>query len=165
MLEAVFFYTFAIIAVVTAIGVVFFKNVMYSAMSVIGTMTALAVLYLMLHAHFVGVMQILVYAGAIIVLFLFVIQLLAQRDEDRAFTPKPLLLIGGVSAAVVLGSYAALSAIHYAPDKAKYIGVPFGTVASFSRTLFREHLLSFELAALLILAALVGAVVIAKRKV
>ncbi|GAB4288651.1 MAG: hypothetical protein Kow0090_00990 [Myxococcota bacterium] len=164
MAEALFFYIFAILAVATALGVVFFRNVMYSAISVIGTMLMLAGLYILLKAHFLGIIQILVYAGAIIVLFLFVIQLLNQRDEDRAFTPRPILLLGGIAAGVFTGVMLVLAAYYYTPGKTSRISPWFGTVEEISRKLFRDYLLPFEFASILLLAAIVGAVVIAKRK-
>ena len=164
MAEAIFFYIFAIAAVVTALGVAFFKNAMHSAISIICTMLMLAGLYVMLNAHFLGILQILVYAGAIIVLFLFVIQLLNQQQEDRTFAQKPLLLYGGLGAGVLTGALLILSAAYYMPDSAEQPGISFGAVESISRLLFRDYLAPFEFISILLIAAIVGAVVIAKRR-
>ncbi len=164
-METVFFYAFSTLLLASACGVVFNRRPIYSVLSLLVVMFALASLFVMLGAYFVAALQVLLYAGAVLVLFLFVMMLLNLEPEAlarmRAFT----LRTAGTAAAVLL--LIVLLAIVKAPGA----GAPVfpaqrvdGTVESVGQLLFTTYLLPFELTSFLILAAIVGAVTLAKRK-
>jgi NADH-quinone oxidoreductase subunit J len=157
------FLPLAILAILSALGVVASRNPVRSAMCLVATLFVLAVMFVFLDAYMVATLQVLVYAGAIMVLFLFVIMLLNLQEEPPEPARKAMwtvvtalgaalvLLIGGAVGSVGLG-------ITAAP------GENFGTTAALSERLFTHFLLPFEITSLLLLIAIVGAVVIAKRK-
>jgi NADH-quinone oxidoreductase subunit J len=142
----VLFYTFAVLAVVSALGMVLnVRNTVASALSLVVTMVALAAIYVLLEAHLVAVIQIMVYAGAIVVLFVFVVMLLNLRQD--AFAPGLLRLLGpGLPEAPPL------------PDG-------FGGYRQLGIALYTDYVLLVEMVALLLLAAIVGALILAKRKI
>ena len=134
-------------------------------MSLVGTFFALAATYASLSAHFLAVIQILVYAGAIMVLFIFVVMIL-NREEVAPVALRGLgLRILGVAAGLYLVFiFARVVRVGVATD----IPVPsetFGTVASIGDLLFRDFLYPFEAISLLLVVAMIGAVLLAKRKV
>jgi NADH-quinone oxidoreductase subunit J len=162
---AVIFYLFAALAVAGALGMVLnVRNTVAGAMSLVLTMVALGGVYVLLGAYLVGVLQILVYAGAIVVLFLFVVMLLNLRGE--AFGPERQGLakvLGVVVVGVLLGEFLWLLPGAFGPAAAVPEG--FGGYRALGLSLFTNWLLAFEVTALLLLAAMVGAVVLAKRKI
>jgi len=164
-IEAILFYILSITAVVAAGGVVLnTRNTVYAALSLVVSMLSLAVLYLLLMAQFVGVLQIMVYAGAIVVLFLFVIMLLnlqgPQMGADRQAVLKVLaIVIVGFAGLKLVGLLQSVS-LGWAP-----VGAAFGTVKQIGTVLYTDYVLAFEIAGVLLLAGLVGAVVLAKQKV
>ncbi len=168
MTEAVFFYLFSLVAIVSGFSVVTARNPIASALSLVVCFFFLAADYVLLDAHFVAVIQILVYAGAIMVLFIFVIMLLNLRDE----APTPLLelsrraLVGLAAAGVVgVGLIAALETIPATP-LAHVNEATYGTVAEVGTAIFSgAYLLPFEVVSVLLTVALVGAVVLAKREI
>jgi NADH-quinone oxidoreductase subunit J len=161
-----FFYMLATVAVVSAILVITRKNPVHSAISLIFTLLALAGLYLMLYAPFVAGVQIILYAGGIMVLFLFVIMLVnidwAQREEQ--FNHQWHI---GIVASLALGFlflfvYKRGSSIF--PVNPVSMPEPMNT-QQVAMVLFRQYLLPFEIASLLLLVAIVGAVVMAKKRI
>jgi len=162
---AVFFYVFAALAVAGALGMVLnVRNTVAGAMSLVLTMVALGGIYVLLEAYLVGVLQILVYAGAILVLFLFVVMLLNLRGE--VFGPERqgfAKLVGLVAVAVMLVEFFWLLPGAFGP--AAVLPEGFGGYRAVGLALFTDWLLAFEVTSLLLLAAMVGAVVLAKRKV
>lgn len=167
MTEAVLFYLFSLVAVVAGISVVTSRNPITSALSLVVAFFFLAANYVLLDAHFVAVIQLLVYAGAIMVLFIFVIMLLNLRNE----APTPLLelsrrgLVGMLVAGVMgTGLVTALGAMPKTEPSALPDG--YGTVASVGTAIFSgDYLLPFEVVSVLLTVALVGAVVLAKREI
>ena len=164
-MEAVLFIIFAALAIVAALGVILSKNPINSAISLIGVMGMLFCLYLMLNAHFVAIIQLMVYAGAIMVLFVFVIMLLNQRGEGFGFAPslftRSLAVMASVFVgAVILGKFA----FEYGKEAAVTAPKGFGTIEKVGSLLYRDYLFPFEAVSILLLAAIVGAVVLAKRK-
>jgi NADH-quinone oxidoreductase subunit J len=124
---------------------------------------SIAGLYLALHAQFLAAVQLIVYAGAIVVLFIFVIMLI-NVPEDRLPVEKPtvLKLLGVVAAGLLLIEGAIVSRRFSAPlETVKQVG----SVESVGRALFTDYLLAFEVTSVLLLAAVVGAVVLAKKKI
>ena len=166
------FYLFATISIVSSLGVIGQRNPMYSVLLLIGSFISLAGLYVGLDSPFVAVTQIVVYAGAIMVLFLFVVMLLNAPREDVA--PGAQLPVPGgvkaVGAALALGMAAMLvwalsrlGAIPFVEDPQAAARV--ASVRDIGLMLFRDHAFSFEVTSILILVAMVGAVVLAKKTV
>jgi len=162
---AVVFYVFAVLAVLSAIGMVMnLRNTVASAMSLVVTMISLAGIYVVLEAHFVAVLQIMVYAGAILVLFLFVVMLLNLRGD--AFKPprsRAIKLVGAVLGVWVLGSF--LMLLPGALPAVAEIPADFGGYRQVGLSLYRTYVVAFEASSFLLLAAIVGAVVLAKRRI
>ena len=166
MMEAVFFYTFTTLMTVAALSVVFNRQPVYSVLSLLAVMFCLAVLFVMLQAPFVATLQVLLYAGAVLVLFLFVVMLLNLQPEAlrrlRAFT-VPVVGIG--LAGWLFAQLAARWLDGASREAATGAGTaPSGTVESIGRLLFTTYLLPFELTSFLILAAIIGAVTLAKQE-
>lgn len=163
-MQAVFFWLFSALAIGSAIAVVVKKNPVISAVFLMGHLFALACLFLLLEAQFVAIIQILVYAGAVMVLFSFIIMLLNLPNEEL-----PSLKLGGTrSWGVGFGVVALLfMAGRLFPTKEGFEKAPlgFGSVRSVALPLFRDYALAFELTSLVLLVGIVGAILLAKRKV
>lgn len=166
------FYLFGIIAIASALLFVTRRSPVAAAMWLVTTLFSLAALYVMLDAHFIGAIQVIVYAGAIMVVFLFVIMLLNLGHPSELADARG---IGWKVAAGLVGL--ALLAQVFALTRARLpetLTLPPGAVAQdvarqgaiapIARTLFTEYLLAFELTSILLLAAIVGAVVLARRR-
>ena len=169
-MEAAAFYIFAAIAVVASLLVVGQRNPMYSVMLLIASFGALAGLYVLLDAPFTAVTQIIIYAGAIMVLFLFVVMLLNVEREDTVTSmaemvgPTGMKLGAGLSvllAIEVVWALGRLGESHFSED-AEVVGI--SSVARIGQALFTEHAFAFEATSILILVAMVGAVVLARRE-
>jgi NADH-quinone oxidoreductase subunit J len=167
--QELLFWAFAVITVVSAVGVVALRNAVSAAMSLVATFFALAGVYVLLLAHTIAVLQVLVYAGAIMVLFLFVIMLLNLTDLGAPATGFSVgRMLGGAGA---IGLLAALTHVLYrlpsSPDAlANPMGrIRFGTLAVLGNLLYTRYLLPFEAVSLLLLVAIVGAVVVAKSRI
>lgn len=161
--ELILFVLFAAAAVAGAVSLIVQRHPIHSALSLIVVMVALAALYLLLGAEFVAAVQVIVYAGAIMVLFVFVIMLLNAGVEDRTDASKMARYVG-VPAACLL----AVALVWRLAQGVQSLGSsaadhPVDTRA-LSRMLFREYVLPFELTSVLILIAILGAVVLAKRE-
>ncbi len=159
------FYLLAAISVLSAALVVLHRNVLYSALSLIVTLVSLALVFVQLKAGFLGAIQVIVYAGAVMVLFVFVIMLLNLGERrERRLVGFPAKALGTILLAIVfLSIHAALRTPLTAggfPEAAE----GFGGVAAVGETLFADYLLPFELAGVLLLTAILGAVVLARRK-
>jgi NADH-quinone oxidoreductase subunit J len=161
MIQIVFFF-FAAIALGAAINVLVQRHVLYGALSLILMLTAMSVLFILLRADFLAVIQVIVYAGAIMVLFVFVIMLLnLPEDEDGADRLRWLKFIG-----IPLGLFFLFLVVATlwnvegrTAGQARFVGSP----QAIGRSLFTDYVLPFEVTSLLILIALVGAVVFAKK--
>jgi NADH-quinone oxidoreductase subunit J len=185
MTEAVF-YVFAVCAVVTASLCILSRSAMSAVLSLTATMLSLAAIYVLLGAEFVAAIQVLVYAGAVMVLFLFVIMLLnlGQRTTDMRgpATVATTIVIGGLLAIQLfaLARYSPerlASEVAQAPqlsdpatvfaagELARHEAVSRGVVGAVAAPLFQVYLVPFEITSILLLAAIVGAVVLAKRKI
>ncbi len=165
MLDVILFLVFAILAVLCAINLVVQRHPIHSALSLIGVMGSLAVLYLLLGAEFIAAAQMIVYAGAIMVLFVFVIMLLnagSEHGRGRSLVAK---LLGVPLFALFLGVIAYLIQRMF-PQAAP---VKFGeyTVGArdIGKALFTEYLLPFEVTSVLILIAILGAIVLARKEI
>jgi len=160
-----FFLLFAAVAVGAALEVVMQRNPLYSAIALVVTFAALAANYVLLKAQFIAAIQIIVYAGAIIVLFLFVIMLLNVRtEESRIDTFAPLRLVVWPSLAVLFGAAFYVTKTSKLDSLAESAAsAKVGTVETIGKALFTTYLLPFEAASVLIMMAIVGALVLAQR--
>jgi NADH-quinone oxidoreductase subunit J len=165
-METAFFFVLAFVAVVSAVLVVLFRNPVYSALSLVTTFFALAGLFVLLHAHFLAAVQVIVYAGAIMVLFLFVIMLLNLGHPEALERP-----VGKVRRAVVVVLMAVLVA-----QLGYLAGQQFGALPTsgegtlltdnirhIGRLLYTDYLFPFEVVSVILLVALVGVIVLVKR--
>ncbi|MGA2131368.1 MAG: NADH-quinone oxidoreductase subunit J [Bryobacteraceae bacterium] len=164
-MDVILFLIFAAIAVVCGINVVVQTHPISSAISLIGVMGALAVLYLLLGAEFLAAAQVIVYAGAIMVLFIFVIMLLNAGAETRSGRSWMAQLLGlpllfsflGLMVYFVQQLFPGAAAVRFGAFR-------HGTAADVGRALFTQYLLPFEVVSVLILIAILGAVVLARKE-
>ena len=156
----------AALLVLSALGVVTARSPIRSALSLVVTLFLLAVTFLFLDAHLVAALQIIVYAGAIMVLFLFVIMLLNLQDDPPVVMREALrwLAFAGGSLFLFAGIALFLGAAETGAGLRAPAAPEFGSTAMLARQLFTKHLLAFEATGILLLVAVVGAVVMAKRK-
>jgi len=161
------FFVFGFCAVVSALIMVTNKKPVSAAMCLIVTMISLAGLYVLLDAHLIAALQILVYAGAIMVLFLFVIMLLNVQEKEGRLAGQAILLqlIAVVVVALLFLSMVNVDISGGSVLAFGYVANQFGTTKAVGKMLFTEYLLPFEIASVLLLAAIVGAVILAKRRI
>jgi NADH-quinone oxidoreductase subunit J len=163
------FYLFALVAVVASLLVIAQRNPVYSVLLLIASFGALSGLYVLLDAPFVAVIQIIVYAGAIMVLFLFVVMLLNAPHEDTEFDERthPLLRPGPLKFGAVLAAAFMAELIwgltRGGGESGRFAGGAVSSVAEIGRILFTDYAFAFEVTSVLILIAMVGAVVLARR--
>ena len=165
------FIVFAVLLVASALSVVLQPSPIRSALSLIVTLFLMAMVFLFLDAQLVAVLQVIVYAGAIMVLFLFVIMLLNLQEQPRAVTRLGMRLVAFLSGSLLLLALTrffvtprqALDAAS-APGMGSATPAGFGSVPALGTSLFTRYLLAFEVTSVLLLVAVVGAVVLAKRK-
>ena len=165
MTEAVFFYTFAGLMLLAAVSVILHPKPIYSVLSLLVVMFCLACLFVMLGAYFVAALQVLLYAGAVLVLFLFVIMLLNLEPETLA--RMRIITLRGAGTLSALWLFVLLAKVLWLstqPSPMPVAPAAGGTVESIGRLLFTTYLLPFELTSFIILAAITGAVTLAKQK-
>ena len=163
------FYLFAAIAVGASLLVIAQRNPVYSVLLLIASFGALSGLYLLLDAPFVAVIQIIVYAGAIMVLFLFVVMLLNAPHEETHFDEQvhPLMRPGPMrfGAVLALGLVVELLwALQKGGESGRLAGGAVSSVSAIGRLLFTEYAFAFEVTSILIIVAMVGAVLLARRE-
>jgi NADH-quinone oxidoreductase subunit J len=163
--EAFLFWPFAILLVGTSLGVVLSRSPVYAAMNLVAAFFFMAGLYVLLTAHLIAFMQVLVYAGAVMVLFLFVIMLISLGDEHLFPSRKTAMQYLGVLGAVALCAVLVAAISRASAGPAPALAPNFGTVKAVGAVLFTEFLLPFEATSLLLLVAIVGAVVVAKERI
>jgi NADH-quinone oxidoreductase subunit J len=170
MFEMVFFILLAVVTTITAILVIVQRNPVASAIYLIITFFCLAGIYLLLNAQFIAIIQVLVYAGAIMVLFLFVIMLLNLEKEKKIITRHRLQKVLGVFLGVILLAQIGMifnSVLleggkgNFPPEKVAAIG----NTEVVARLLFTDFLLPFEITSVLLLVAIIGAIVLAKKQI
>jgi len=159
------FYLFGLIAVASSIAFVTRKSPVSAALWLVSTMFCLAALYVMLEAQFIGIIQILVYAGAIMVVFLFVVMLLnlGQASDPGDFRRGALRGGAGLIGVAVLALLLTMLRERI-PDVYPSDVATTNAVQPVAEAAFRQYLLAFEVTSVLLLAAIVGAVVLAKRR-
>ena len=162
-MDQILFYLFSALALGSASYFVFAKNPLYAILSLIVTFFTIAALYILLNAQFLGIIQIIVYAGAIMVLFLYVLMMLNLNKEDESKKHNINKLVGIVAGGILfvgmLGAYKGLKTGVATKD----VDVSVGLTKNLGKLLFNEYFLPFELASILILAGIVGAVLIGKK--
>jgi NADH-quinone oxidoreductase subunit J len=170
-MEAILFYLFAIGVIAAGAQVVLRRNPIYGALSLVGCFFFLAGIYLLLAAHLIAILQIMIYAGAVMVLFVFVIMLLNLKEEELG--DQRITAMKGIGVVAVLGvvgviAWRALGSAYpermFPQDNALRIA-GFGTVREVGRVLYLQSVLPFEVTSLLLLVAVVAAVVVAKGKI
>ncbi|HVG33329.1 MAG TPA: NADH-quinone oxidoreductase subunit J [Pyrinomonadaceae bacterium] len=159
------FILFAGLAIGCAVAMIAQRNPLYSAISLIGVFISLASLYVMLAAPFIAAVQIIVYAGAIMVLVVFVIMLLNVEEEERPQLRTRYLLPSAIVLAALLFAEAAfiISFVGNSPDTPGTNDSDVGLTMSIGTGLFTKYLLPFEITSLLLLMAIVGAMTLARR--
>jgi NADH-quinone oxidoreductase subunit J len=164
-MDVILFLIFAAIALVCAVNVVVQTHPISSAVSLIGVMGSLAILYLLLGAEFIAAAQVIVYAGAVMVLFIFVIMLLNAGKESSKGQSLMAQSLGVPSLIALLGLLALLARRMYPPDTMVHFGgFQGGTARAVGEALFTKYLLPFEVTSILILIAIIGAVVLARKE-
>lgn len=170
--QEILFFVLAVATVASAIGVITFRNAVYSALSLILTLLFLAMFYLLLGAMFIAVVQILIYAGAIMVLFLFVVTMLAPdtqvEENDRIAWQRiaagllGVVLIGSLSYLIFTGFNQA-QPVSAGSNGFQHVVQTQGDIQAFGLALFSNFLFPFEVTSLLIIVAIVGALVFGRR--
>jgi NADH-quinone oxidoreductase subunit J len=164
MIPAIFFYICAVSAVVMAILVVSARSPMYSAMALVACLLSVAGVFAVHSAHFLALLQVLVYAGAIMVLILFVIMLLNLSPRElgqRQVTPRR---VTGAYLLAAVGTLLIVRFARYLLTPTSEIDPGFGTIEEVGKALFTEYLLPFEMVSVLLLGAIIGAVVLTRRE-
>ena len=165
-IDLILFSSIALIAVATAISMLASRNAVYSALFLVLNFLAVAALYLLLNAAFIAIVQVTVYAGAIMVLFLFVIMLLGTEQEKiggHIQWQMPVAIVLGLGLAAEL-AYVLLSGAGVSGALFESVGAEFGSPASIGRVLFNEYLIPFEITSVLLLVAMVGAIVLTLKQ-
>jgi NADH-quinone oxidoreductase subunit J len=165
-MDTVLFIIFAVVAIVCAFNLVFQKHPISSALSLIGVMGSLAVLYLLLGAEFIAMAQLIVYGGAVMVLFIFVIMLLnagTEKASNKSWFAQivglPLLVIFvGLLTLLIRGVLPRMRPVQFG----SWVG---GKAEQIGQVLFTQYLLPFEVISVLILIAILGAVVLARKEI
>ncbi len=162
--DLILFIILALVSVAAALGMLFSRNAVYAALYLILNFVSVAIFYLILGGAFIAITQIAVYAGAIMVLFLFVIMLLGAEQLDQPQTlawQRPLAIglgfILGIETLYVLFTQAA-------PGTTSDLPAGFGSPSAVGQVLFNQYLLPFEVTSVLLLVAMVGAIVLSKRE-
>ncbi|MEJ7847273.1 MAG: NADH-quinone oxidoreductase subunit J [Pyrinomonadaceae bacterium] len=164
MASEILFYLFAGFAIACAISMVYHKNPMYSAVSLVGVFIALSCIYVTLAAPFIAAVQILIYAGAIMVLVVFVIMLL-NMDEDKPLNRlRYLYAVGGGLGLILLAqTFFIFYAVMRAPKQAVDTSETVGKTLSIGTGMYTEYLLPVEIVGVLLLMAIIGGVILVRR--
>lgn len=162
--DLILFFGIAVIALVSAISMVASRSAVYSALFLVVNFIAIATLFLILNAAFIAMVQVTIYAGAIMVLFLFVIMLLgAERVETSPSLPwqLPIAILLGLTLFVEL-AYVLFIRQADMLQVVETVGEGFGSPASIGNVLFNQYLVPFEVTSILLLVAMVGAIVLTR---
>lgn len=164
-MQDIFFYIFAALTVLCATMVVanpISRNPINSAMFLVLTIVCMAGLFVQLHAFFLAAVQILVYAGAVMVLFLFVIMLLDLKEEERRKIKVAGAVLGSVSI-LAIGALVVCTILRFAKTSNGIVPEVEGATGSLGNLLFKNYILPFEIVSLLLLVAMVGVILLSKK--
>jgi NADH-quinone oxidoreductase subunit J len=166
-MESVFFFYFAAVIVSTSVLVVALRNPIYSALSLLIMFFHVAGLYVTLHAEFLAAVQVIVYAGAILVLYLFVVMLLNIRREDRYHAQLPVAMLLGIMLLTELVLLAVQRGWAQGNESAQggASAAGLGNTQMIGEVLYSTYLFPFEVASLILLVAMIGAIILAKRDI
>ena len=166
-MSPILFYLFAMMTLVFGVAVVANRNPVASALSLVVSFLGLAALFVGLDAFFIGAIQVLVYAGAVMVLFLFIIMLLDLKAETRRKL-NPIACAGGGAVAVAFAAELFIVLKRFTPGHAAFPELPAGVkvddVRAIGTTLFSTHNLPFQVIGVLILVATIGVVILSRRE-
>jgi NADH-quinone oxidoreductase subunit J len=164
MVGTAFFFLFAGLAIACAISMVYHKNPLYSAISLVGVFVALSCIYVTLAAPFIAAVQVLIYAGAIMVLVVFVIMLL-NLDDDKPLNRLRYLygIGGGLGLILLVQTFFIFYAVMRAPNVPSDQSVTAGKTLDIGRAMYTEYLLPVEIVGILLLMAIIGGVILARR--
>ena len=168
------FFVLAVASVASALGVIFFKNAVHSALSLILTLLFLALFYLQLGAMFIAIVQVLIYAGAIMVLFLFVVTMLASEASDNEQQDRipwqrgvaaalGVILVGALSYLLITGANIDAQARTSGANSLAATVAKQGDTQAFGLALFHGFAFPFEVTSLLIVVAILGAMVLGRK--
>ena len=166
-MQEILFFVLAAVAVGAAIAMLLNKNPVYSVLPLIVTLFSLAGLYVLLNASFIAAVHLIVYAGAIMVLFLFVLMLLDLKEDVERISLKRFSRIVAVLAVFILLAESIILVLSTVAGKGNVVGLGegiLGDVDSIAMLLFTRYILPFEIASVLLLVGIIGAVVLARRK-
>jgi len=162
--DVILFWVVAVLSVASALTAVLHRNPVYCALALVMALFQVALMFVALDAHLIALLQVIVYAGAIVVLFLFVIMLL-NLEPDAPTRGRYGMHAATIMVAVVLGVEIATAVWISEPGSPFPVPFDLGSTRLVAQRLFTEHLLPFELTSVLLLVAMVGAVVMARRRV
>lgn len=167
-MELLIFYIFGGMAVLAAFLMIISWNPVAAVLNMILVMFCLAALFVLLNAHFIAAIQILIYAGAIMVLFMFIIMLLNLRGNEPIWKSRDRnIVLSFIGFLLAIGAFIKLSGTLKSSglNQTMQVGEDFGTTAMVGKVLFTDYLLPFEIASILLLVAIIGAVILAKAKI
>jgi NADH-quinone oxidoreductase subunit J len=173
--QVISFFVLAVASIASSLGVILFRNAVHSALSLIMTLLFLALFYLQLGAMFIAVVQILIYAGAIMVLFLFVVTMLVSEARDTGSTDRipwqrgvatmlGLILVGALSYLLFTGTPTIDAARTIGPNGLAHVVLVQGDTQAFGLALFHGFSFPFEVTSLLIVVAILGAMVLGRKE-
>lgn len=162
-MEMVIFFVLAVVAVVAGVGVIIQRNAVRSALFLLVNFCCLAGLYLLLNAQFVALVQVIIYAGAIVVLFLFVVMLLGMENAEEAPDPRRYQWIAGVLLGTLLLAGVVWALIVTVGGSVQPL-VRTDNVREIGAAMLTDFAVPFELASIVLLVAIIGAVVLAKQR-
>jgi NADH-quinone oxidoreductase subunit J len=164
MASTVLFFLFAGLAIACAVSMVYHRNPLYSAVSLVGVFVALSCIYIILAAPFIAAVQVLIYAGAIMVLVVFVIMLLNLEEDRRLARLNYLYAIGaGLGVILLAQTFFVFYAVLRAPKQAVDEDVTIGSTLNIGSAMFTEYLLPVEIVGVLLLMAIIGGVILSRR--
>ena len=162
-MQDILFYIFAALTLSCAALIILNRNPVNSVMFLVLSIASMAGLYVMLHAFFLAAVQVLVYAGAVMVLFLFVIMLLDLKEEQRRRIRAFGAVAGLVSVAAIVAVFVRAMTSSELPDLGAASALPEGKTAGLGTLLFKSYLLPFEILSILLLVAMVGVILLSKK--
>lgn len=164
MATTALFFLFAGLAIACAVSMVYHRNPLYSAISLIGVFISLACIYVTLAAPFIAAVQILVYAGAIMVLVIFVIMLLNLEEDKPLNRLRQLYAVGGALGIALLGqAFFIFAAVNRVPNKEIDANQTVGLTKNIGMAMYTQYLLPVEIVGVLLMMAIVGAMVMARH--
>jgi len=165
MMSDIVFIGLSFFAITGGIAMLFYKNPMYSALGLLVSILSVAGLFALLNATFLFMVQIIVYAGAIMTLILFLLMFLNIKEENLPKEPRKFILIVIGAIVMIPFNIVILKAVSKLPDaNMQIVQSDFGDIKPIGNLLYNEWLLPFEMISILLLVALIGSIVLAKRK-